>query len=58
LGIETKGYKKAKDSRDEIHGTHSRIQFIRPQKKWESKTRTPIVKPVAQRSADSYYGSS
>jgi len=28
----TKGYKRAKGSRDDIHKTHSRIQFIRPQK--------------------------
>jgi len=27
------GYKKTKDSRDEIYETHSRIQFIRPWKK-------------------------
>jgi len=26
--------KETKDSRDEIHKRHSRIQFIRPQKTW------------------------
>jgi hypothetical protein len=30
---ETKGYKKTKDSTDEIHETHSRVEFIRSQKK-------------------------
>jgi hypothetical protein len=28
LDIETKGYKKTEDSRDEMHETHRRIQFI------------------------------
>jgi hypothetical protein len=27
---ETKGHKKPKDGRDEIHKTHSRIKFIEP----------------------------
>jgi hypothetical protein len=27
---ETKGYKKTKNSRDEIHETHIRMQFMRP----------------------------
>jgi len=30
LSIQTKGYKKAEFSRDEIHETQRRIQFIRP----------------------------
>jgi hypothetical protein len=29
-GCETKGCSKSKDSRDEIHETHSRIQLIGP----------------------------
>jgi len=32
-GHETKGYKKTKDCKVEIHDTHSRIQIIRPQRK-------------------------
>jgi len=31
MGIETVGY-KTKDSRDEIHETHSRVQFFRTHK--------------------------
>jgi hypothetical protein len=33
MPLEIKGYKKTKDSRDEIHETHSGMQFIRPQEK-------------------------
>jgi len=32
-GCETRGYKETKASRDGVHETHSRIQFIRPYKK-------------------------
>jgi len=32
VDIETKGCKKAKDSRDEVHDTHSRRQFTGSQK--------------------------
>jgi hypothetical protein len=33
LDIETKEYKKNEGSRDEIHETHSRMKFVRAQKK-------------------------
>jgi hypothetical protein len=33
MDIETKGNNKTKGSRDEIHEAHSRINFIRPQRK-------------------------
>jgi hypothetical protein len=34
LNIETKGYMNTKDTRDEVHKKHSRIQYIRAQKNW------------------------
>jgi len=40
MHIETKGCKKTKDRREEIHDTHSRTQPIRLQKKWRYFGRT------------------
>jgi hypothetical protein len=49
--IETKGYKKTEDRRDDIHESNSRIQFIRSQKKWrflQQLKAEPVKKKLAQ----------
>jgi len=36
MNIETKAYKKVKESRDESHETHNKLLFSRPHKKGKS----------------------
>jgi hypothetical protein len=51
LDSKTKEHKKTKDSRDEIHETHSRIKFTRPYKKnhiLEEHKVDPVEKKLAQ----------